>query len=345
MLKGLAGQALRAASQLAQRNSAAQQRTLLLLKPTSAPSLQCCWRSAVRRTGEAVNSLLPAQARQWLKGVQQPGSIQKAASLQVEAFWQHHRRKVFVAAGVVGVYFLWRTLFGITSVFVNLSGRMAEWGFLAFAAAVVAFSYLYIKRLYTINPDSVYRLAMLRLNTNPGALEVLGAPLAGSDVRAMTMTGGGIRFRGLRPSYRSRRLQMIFPLRGSERRGLVSLEAKKRKGHYNFKLLAVDVSPELPRLFLEGNQQVYDRGGVLGELRDPFLKAVALQETHDAEDEIDDAADDAEAANAQRVKEAQAVKRKPKSMDDGGGLYFYERLWLTLRRACSSATKAPQPAS
>ena len=59
--------------------------------------------------------------------------------------------------------------------------------------------------------------------------QVLGAPVAGSDVRASVATGGGLRLRGLVPAVRSRRLQMIFPLRGADRRGLVSLEAKKRK--------------------------------------------------------------------------------------------------------------------
>jgi len=63
----------------------------------------------------------------------------------------------------------------------------------------------------------------------PLAAQVMGAPLAGSDVRAEVMTGGGLRLKGWLPRYRSRRLQMIFPLRGSERRGLVSLEAKRRK--------------------------------------------------------------------------------------------------------------------
>ena len=57
----------------------------------------------------------------------------------------------------------------------------------------------------------------------------MGAPIAGSALRATVVTGGGLKFRGLRPKVSSRRLQMIFPLKGSERRGLVSLEAKKRR--------------------------------------------------------------------------------------------------------------------
>ena len=42
----------------------------------------------------------------------------------------------------------------------------------ALAVAMAAFGYLYIKRRWTINPDSVYRIALRQLNTNPGVLEV-----------------------------------------------------------------------------------------------------------------------------------------------------------------------------
>ena len=42
----------------------------------------------------------------------------------------------------------------------------------ALAAAIVAFTMLYFKRLYTIDPNAVYRKALVTLNTNPGVLEV-----------------------------------------------------------------------------------------------------------------------------------------------------------------------------
>ena len=58
---------------------------------------------------------------------------------------------------------------------------------------------------------------------------MMGAPVTGSGVRAMVATGGGVTLRGLVPGLHSRRLQMIFPLAGPARRGLVSIEAKKRK--------------------------------------------------------------------------------------------------------------------
>ena len=37
----------------------------------------------------------------------------------------------------------------------------------------------------------------------------MGAPLVGSPVQASVLTGGGIRFKGLRPKLQSKRLQMI----------------------------------------------------------------------------------------------------------------------------------------
>lgn len=46
------------------------------------------------------------------------------------------------------------------------------------------------------------------------------------------------------------------------------------QGRYEFKLLAVDVpsvaGPE-QRIYLEGDERIYNRGSVMRELRDPFL--------------------------------------------------------------------------
>lgn len=95
------------------------------------------------------------------------------------------------------------------------------------------FSYykgLYIRSRFTINPDRVYRIAMRKLNTHAGILEVMGAPLAGTALRAYVMSGGGFTVKKFQPRLRSKRCFLIFPIRGSERKGLVSVEAKKKKG-------------------------------------------------------------------------------------------------------------------
>lgn len=76
-------------------------------------------------------------------------------------------------------------------------------------------------------------MAMTKLNTSAGILEVMGAPLSGSDLRAYVMSGGGFTLKKFKPRIRSRRCFLIFPIRGSERKGLVSVEVKKKKGQVN----------------------------------------------------------------------------------------------------------------
>ncbi len=47
------------------------------------------------------------------------------------------------------------------------------------------------------------------------------------------------------------------------------------QGNYLFKLLAVDVptaSSAEQRLYVEGDAKLYHRGGVINELRDPFIQ-------------------------------------------------------------------------
>lgn len=86
---------------------------------------------------------------------------------------------------------------------------------------------------FTISPDKVYRMAMRRLNTSAEILEVMGAPLTGTDLRAYVMSGGGLTLKKFKPNIRSRRCFVIFPIKGSERKGLVSVEVKKKKGKVN----------------------------------------------------------------------------------------------------------------
>ena len=58
------------------------------------------------------------------------------------------------------------------------------------------------------------------------------------------------------------------------------LRAGTRQGVYQFKLLAVDVpaaSSAEQRLYVEGDAKLYHRGGVINELRDPFLQVCSPQ--------------------------------------------------------------------
>lgn len=125
--------------------------------------------------------------------------------------------------------------------------------------------------------------------------------------------------------------RQIFPLTGAERRGLVSVEAKKWHGNIVFKLISVDVrdgqgSREESRLYIEGDSSVYNRGGVMRELRDPFLHALESEATYVQEDEADEAAEEA-------AEEMQRERARPKDLDQGGGMYAYERMWYGARDA------------
>ncbi|XP_057982907.1 uncharacterized protein LOC131167887 isoform X3 [Malania oleifera] len=154
----------------------------------------------------------------------------EAIGLQIEAFWRRNYLVLLGAGGVLICALLWRVMFGIANTFVGISEGMAKYGFLALSAAIVAFSGMYVRSRLTINPDKVYRMAMRRLNTSAGILEVMGAPLSGTDLRAYVMSGGGLMLKNFRPSLRSKRCFLIFPIQGSERKGLVSVEVKKKKG-------------------------------------------------------------------------------------------------------------------
>lgn len=190
---------------------------------------------------------------------------------------------------------LWRIMFGIANTFIGFSEGMAKYGFLALSSAIVAFAGLYVRSRFTINPDRVYRIAMRRLNTYAGILEVMGAPLSGSDLRAYVMSGGGLTVKNFKPRIRSKRCFLIFPIRGSERKGLVSVEVKKKKGQYDMKLLAVDIpmaSGPDQRLFLIGDEQEYKvGGGLISELRDPVVRAMSAAKEFDDLDQIEEEED------------------------------------------------------
>ncbi|XP_004307747.1 PREDICTED: uncharacterized protein LOC101309677 [Fragaria vesca subsp. vesca] len=246
---------------------------------------------------------------------------QEALGLQVEAFWKRNNLVLVGAGGVVVCAILWKIMFGIASTFVHLSEGMAKYGFLALSSAMVAFAGLYLRSRYTINPDKVYRIAMTKLNTSAGILEVMGAPLTGSDLRAYIMSGGGFQLKKFKPTLRSKRCFLIFPIRGSERKGLVNVEVKKKKGQYDMKLLAVDIpmaSGPDQRLFLIGDEEEYKvGGGLISELRDPVVKAMAAEKIFDNLDQIEDEEDaERERLEAER-KDREEIEKLEKDGKDG----------------------------
>ncbi|CAM6023790.1 unnamed protein product [Sphagnum balticum] len=196
-----------------------------------------------------------------------------------------------IRIAIVSCLLLWRIMFGIASLFVSLSEGMAEFGFLALAAGMVAIGGVVTRARYIVNPDTVYRIAMRKLNTSAAVLEVMGAPLTGTDVRAYVMSGGGLRIKNFRPRLGSKNCFLIFPITGGERHGLVSIEVKKKKGQYDFKLLAVDIptAGAEHRVYVIGDEAEYRvGGGLISVLRDPIVKAMAAQKEFQERDERED---------------------------------------------------------
>ncbi|KAL5733061.1 hypothetical protein ACOSP7_032399 [Xanthoceras sorbifolium] len=237
----------------------------------------------------------------------------EAFGLQIDAFFRRNYLFLFGAGGVVVCALLWRIMFGIANTFVGISEGMAKYGFLALSSAIVAFTGLYIRSRFTINPDKVYRMAMTRLNTAAGILEVMGAPLSGTSLRAYVMSGGGLALKNFKPRFRSKRCFLIFPIRGSERRGLVSVEVKKRKGQYDMKLLAVDIpmaSGPDQRLFLLGDEEEYKvGGGLISELREPVVRAMAATKEFDNLDQIEEEEDAERALQAAERKHREEIEK------------------------------------
>lgn len=234
----------------------------------------------------------------------------------------------------------WRVMYGVATSFMNLSETMAELGFLALAVSGALLGALWLRARFTISPPAVHRLAMYRLNSHPGLLEVMGAPLVGSDLRASVLTGGGVAFKGVAwPKVRSRRLHMIFPIRGSERRGIVSVQAKKRRGKHELKLVAVDVPTAAgkdQRIYVVGGPKQYERGGILGELRDPFLRAVSMEDAFAREDDYED---EEESRNKGATVNPDGTVARPAQTQD---LYFWERVYLAGKRLVEGTKGAVQ---
>ena len=306
--------------------------------------------AAASAPGRAVGAHLIAPAR--AVGGALAGAGEKARqglAVHVVAFWHQYRASVFALASALGVYVLWRTMYRTASWWIDLSESMAELGFLALAAACTLAGILWWRQRVALDPESVYRAAMTRLNTDPRALELLGAPIAGSDLRASVKTGGGLKVRlWPRPSLkvRSRRVHMIFPvqaprlvLRPRAGKGLVSIEAKKRFGRYEFKLLAVDVTSESGeagetfQLFLHGDEARYRQGKVLDVLRKPFLAAAgeAAERELEREDDVED---------AEELEQREERWSERGSVDSG--MYFYEHVWEWVAGAGARVRRALQ---
>nr|GEW54451.1 extensin like [Tanacetum cinerariifolium] len=290
----------------------------LLLKETNLNRAYIGFRYISTATSKNGGNNIKDKLKDPVGGVKKAFSrYRQAVGLQIEAFWRRNSM-VLVGAGAVFVcVLLWRVMFGIANTFIGFSEGMAKYGFLALSTAIVAFTGLYLRSRFTINPDKVYRMAMRKLNTSADILEVMGAPLTGTDLRAYVMSGGGVTLKNFKAGLRSKRCFLIFPIRGSEMKGLVSVEVKNKKGQYDMKLLSVDLpmaaGPD-QRLFLIGDEEEYRvGGGLISELRDPVVRAMAAAkefEARDLEEDKEDAERELEEAERKHREEVEKLEKQ-----------------------------------
>lgn len=103
------------------------------------------------------------------------------------------------------------------------------------------------------------------------------------------------------------------------------------------KVLGVDIrlpDDQEQRIFLKGDSIAYSKGGVLASLLEPLTKAeesLSLDAQEDVADEAELQRQRTEAKEERRLKQ---MEDAPKSLDKGGGMYFYERVyWWIKERA------------
>ena len=148
--------------------------------------------------------------------------------------------------------------------------------------------------------------------------------------------------------WRPRRVQTVFAVEGSQRRALASVDAKREGGELVFRVLALDIpvvaertssasspfsSERQPageeagtarrRMFLEGDEASFSRGGVLPALRSALVNATAARASFDAADDVDAAAEESRRAAVLRaadsVELAEAERRLRTAVVVGGG--------------------------
>jgi len=156
-------------------------------------------------------------------------------------------------------------------------------------AGVGAFA---LRQRWRLDVDYAVTLAMRRLEAHSGVRELLGGPVTLGESRVIVTSGGGLalfkrttsRVFGavtLPVSVDSKWAHVAFELRGTRKRVVVSLGARKWGGMYGIPLLALEVQSrdgEAYRLFLEGGAKDYD-ASVLPSLRNHSRQAPITSST------------------------------------------------------------------
>eukprot|EP00736_Rhodelphis_marinus_P003568 Rmarinus@m.23031 len=207
---------------------------------------------------------------------------------RLREIYQQYPIPVVATVGGITATILWRVSFGIASTFIDVAETFAEVGLMFGAAGSVALAWKGIHWYYHVDPGTASRLAYRAVHDNEEVVRTLGTPLTTTQLRAYVISGGGFKMEGMKPKIRRRHAHILFPVYGPDGRGIVSVEAKKKKGRTQFKVLAVDTIDK--RILIEGDLERYE-DGVLSELRDPMVNAMIAEADYDDEDLLEEIED------------------------------------------------------
>jgi len=183
---------------------------------------------------------------------------------------RQNRTTVAVVAGMTLVmYGFYRASIRVMRFFLHVPPQQIfTAGFIGgiLAGLGIAAAVFIVRRRLTFHVDDIYGAALSELRKFPKVDEALGGAWHQGGFRGYTVEsfqeaaiGSERRARSSFFEAPSRRVQMIFMVRGLERDGMVSLEAYKRGGEYIFDMLSLDVGPNadgtMPpeHIFLEGS--------------------------------------------------------------------------------------------
>ena len=192
-----------------------------------------------------------------------------------------------------------------------------------------------LRQRWKLDIDHCVTMAMRRLDGHSGVRELLGGPVTASAARVVVTSGGGLalfkrttsRFFGavtLPVSVDSKWAHVVFELRGTRKRGVVSFGARKWGGEYALPILSLELDSrngETYRLFLEGGSSEFE-ASVLPSLRAP-LEATTINEEFKRTKTL---ADERAAATAAALVAERRAASSPKPLDEGGGMYAHERV-------------------
>eukprot|EP00475_Leptophrys_vorax_P020506 TRINITY_DN2806_c0_g1_i1.p1 TRINITY_DN2806_c0_g1~~TRINITY_DN2806_c0_g1_i1.p1 ORF type:complete len:236 (+),score=48.72 TRINITY_DN2806_c0_g1_i1:125-832(+) len=122
----------------------------------------------------------------------------------------------------------------------------------AFAVSGLAFG---ISKLFTLNAESAYRVAMKAVKSNREVIGVLGGPLRPGSFKAYSFDNSNIVMPSIfsAPKFKPRQLQILFQVSGSRGHGMVSGEVVKKDGQMQFNTLVVDVLDSGQRIVISGD--------------------------------------------------------------------------------------------